>query len=75
MTNVIDLSETFGPVTPEKVLKAALSSELKEVIVVGETKDGTVYLSASTGEPRNIMWFLSAAKKLTMDAAFVEVEE
>ena len=75
MSNVIDMSETFGPITPEKVLKSALSSDLKEVIVVGETNDGTVYLSASTGEPRNIMWFLSAAKKLTMDAAFVEVEE
>jgi L-ascorbate metabolism protein UlaG (beta-lactamase superfamily) len=75
MGEVVDMAETFGPITPEKVLKAAMSSDLKEVIVVGETKDGTVYLSASTGEPRNIMWFLSAAKKLTMDAAFVEVEE
>lgn len=75
MGEVVDMAETFGPVTPEKVLKAAIASGLKEVIVVGETQDGTVYLSASTGEPRNIMWFLSAAKKLTMDAAFVEVEE
>jgi len=75
MGEVVDMAETFGPITPEKVLKAAIASNLKEVVVVGETPDETVYLAASTGEPRNIMWFLSAAKKLTMDAAFVEVEE
>lgn len=76
MGEVIELDgTTFGPVTPEKILKAALAADLKEVIVIGETKSGTIALYGSTGEAAQINWYLDCAKKLTMDACFIEGEE
>lgn len=76
MGEVIELDASFfGDITVEKVLNAALAQNLREVVVIGETQDGTVFLSSTTGEAPKIFWLCACAKKLTMDAAFVEVEE
>lgn len=76
MGEVIELNNfTTGPVPPEKILQAALAANLKEVVVIGETAEGTVTLYGSTGEAAEINWLLDCAKKLTMDACFIEVEE
>ena len=76
MGEVIELDATFfGPITAEKVLSAAMDQNLREVVVIGETQDGTVFMSSTTAEAPKIYWLCACAKKLTMDAAFVEVEE
>lgn len=76
MGEVVDYpGSTTGPVSPEKILKAALDANLKEVVVIGETQNGTIALYGSTGEAAQLNWLLDCAKKLTMDACFIEGEE
>jgi hypothetical protein len=76
MGEVVDIDAPFfGPITPEKVLKGAMAQNLREVVVIGETQDGTVFLSSTTGEAPKIFWLCACAKRLTMDAVFIEVEE
>lgn len=76
MDNVVELDTPYvGPIPPEKILKAALEHNLKEVVVIGETQRGTIALYGSSSEPGVINWYLDCAKKLTMDACFVEDEE
>lgn len=76
MGEVVDAGIPFtGPVSPEKVLNGAVAANLREVVVIGETQDGTIYLSATSGEAQKIFWLCACAQKLTMDACFIEVEE
>ena len=76
MGDVVGIEAPFyGPVKVDDVLKGALAANLKEVVVIGKTQDGTIYLSATTGEAAEINFMCDCAKKLTMDACFVEVEE
>lgn len=76
MGEVIELNNvTTGPVPPEKILQAALAANLKEVVIIGETQSGTIALYGSTGEAAQINWYLDCAKKLTMEACFIESDE
>lgn len=76
MADIVDFDAPYyGPVTPEKILQGALAKNLREVVVIGETQDGTVYLSSTTGEAQKVYWLCACAKKLTMEACFIEVEE
>lgn len=76
MGDVVELDQPFyGDIDPKKVLNGALEKDLREVVIIGEMPDGTVYLSSTTGEAPKINWLCDCAKRLTIDAVFVEVEE
>ena len=53
---------TTLPVPPENVLKGAIEQGLEDVIIVGRTKDGELYMAASTGEAPEILWLIECAK-------------
>lgn len=63
------------PVSVQDVLHGALADNLKAVVVVGETQDGSVVLMTHMDDRPEIMWLLACAKKTVMDAAFVEGDE
>ncbi len=76
MGNVVELGcVTKLDITPEKVLTAALNTGLENAIVIGETRDGTVYFSMSTADGPLINWLLDVAKRSIMDEAMVPEEE
>ena len=53
---------TTLPVPAEKVLKGALEYKLSDVIIIGKTDDGDLYLASSMPEAPEILWLLENAK-------------
>jgi len=72
MGEVIELPR---PRTVEDVLNDAHLEELQNVIVVGETPDGSTYISTSIPDAPLIMFLLLVAKRAILDSAMPEVEE
>ena len=71
MGDVIELGViTTGDIPPEKVLRAAIEANLKNVIVLGETIDGEdIHFAISTGDAPLVNWLLDAAKyKIIQDS-------
>lgn len=68
MGTVIELETvTTADIPPAKILQGALKSDLKEVVVIGQRPDGSVYFAMSTAEAPSINWLLDCAKRLLMD--------
>lgn len=62
--NVIQL---FENITPDKVLMAAIERGLTSVVVVGNTPQGTMYVSSSGDVTRkDALWLLENAKMSTL---------
>ena len=61
MDNVIPLpgfeGVTFGHIEPDKVLESAKDT-LSDVVVVGWTSEGELYLAHSSGEPGDVSLLL-----------------
>lgn len=72
MGEVIELPR---PRTVDEVLSDAHAEELKNVIIVGETPDGSTYISTSILDTPLIMFLLLVAKKAVLDQSMPEVEE
>ena len=53
---------TTLPVPAEKVLKGALEAKLADVLLIGRTDDGDLYLASSMPEAPEILWLLENAK-------------
>ena len=53
---------TTLPVPAEKVLNGALQYKLSDVIIIGKTEDGDLYLASSMPEAPEILWLLENAK-------------
>lgn len=69
MGDVVEIGcSTTARVPPEKILQGALVSSLKEVVVIGERSDGSVYFAMSTADAPEINWLLDCAKRLLMDS-------
>lgn len=61
--NVVDFpGSTTAPINPELVLTKAGETDLKEVIVLGWTKPGELYISSSSGEASDILFLMELAK-------------
>lgn len=50
-----------------KVLAGAVRAELSEVVVLGYTKDGEFYFSASEANGPDVLWLLEYAKKRLLE--------
>lgn len=50
-----------------KVLAGAARDELSEVVVLGYTKDGEFYFSASEAGGPDVLWLLEYAKKRLLE--------
>lgn len=62
MSNIINLgTEWFGKVNPDGVLRGAVG-ELSEVIVIGKTKEGNLYVAMSEPELHKQAFLLDLAK-------------
>lgn len=63
MGEVVDFG---GPTTlgipPEKILAGAMGAKLVMCLVIGETEDGEIYSSTSTGDLAEIILALELAK-------------
>lgn len=47
---------------PERILNAALSADLTEVVILGTDKDGNEYFASSQGGGPDVLWHLERAK-------------
>ena len=54
---------------PDTILAKA-TGELKEVLVIGTTKDGHQYLASSSSDAKNIIWNIETAKYMIMESIF-----
>lgn len=70
-----DVIELPRPRTVADVLNDAHAEELRNVIIVGETPDGSTYISTSISDTPLVMFLLLVAKKAILDNSMPEVEE
>ena len=49
-------------VDSQRVLQAALDAEVKEVVVIGLSKDGDFYFASSQASGPEVLWVLEKAK-------------
>lgn len=68
--NVISLVKTPEPeLSPDDVLEAA-KGQLENVVVLGENKDGTYWVSASLDEISEVVLHIEVAKRTLLDALY-----
>jgi hypothetical protein len=70
------IHQTWGTtldLNPEVVLNAAVEANLDNVIVIGWTKDGTLYFATSKTATADILLSLEAAKHSLLNQAFEEI--
>jgi len=53
-------------IPPERVLKGAIESDLQSVVVVGQEKDGKLYIASSDSDLRHNGWLLDLAKRFLL---------
>jgi hypothetical protein len=53
--------------TPESVLQLAIKESLVNVIVIGETQDGSTHISMSSNDIPLAVFLLAVAKKALLD--------
>ena len=58
---------TTLPVPAEKVLKGAIEAKLSNVLVIGTTESGELYLAGSISEAPEILWLLENAKNFILN--------
>lgn len=46
----------------ERVLNAAITADLQEVMLIGRRKDGEFYFAASFGDGGTVLWLMERAK-------------
>ena len=51
----------------ERVLDAAKDAGIEMVLVLGRTKEGELYMAASTGDAPEILWLIECAKVHILD--------
>lgn len=61
--------------TTEEVLAKALKENLRNVIVIGETQDGSTHISTSIADIPLAVFLLVIAKRAMVDSSMPEVEE
>lgn len=59
---------------PDAILTAAVD-KLKEVLVIGTTKDGNQYLASSSGDAKEMLWHLETAKFMIMESIFYSEDD
>lgn len=64
---VVFPGQTVNPIPPEQILDESNKSGLREVLVIGWTKDDELYLSSSTGKAAEMIFLLELAKTAIMD--------
>ena len=70
MSNVINLRlDTTVDIPCEKVLTAAIESDLESVIVIGRTKDGELYTSCSRADIAPAILDIELTKRRMLDWA------
>lgn len=57
---------TMG-VPPSRVAQGALDADLKQVVVIGEEEDGSLYLASSSGNNAENLWLIEVAKKFILE--------
>lgn len=65
MAEVIKLVQN-GTLPADKVLAAAQAEGLTEVVVLGWSKDGTMYLKTSYTDGPNVLWLLEQARDIIL---------
>lgn len=69
MGEVVELPvATSLDIPAERILKAAMESNLESVIVIGRDAEGNDYLATSTADGAEIVWSLELAKKYILEA-------
>lgn len=67
-SNVIILPViTTLPLPPQRVLEAAIRSDLELAIVVGVTKAGEPYVASTEGYKPDVLWHLAQAQRLLLE--------
>ena len=59
---------------PDTILQKAIG-ELKEVLIIGTTKDGNQYLASSSADAKNMLWHLETAKFMIMESIFYSEDD
>jgi hypothetical protein len=73
--DIIELGNRSTDQNPENILNRAMAANLKNIIVIGESPDGSVYFNISASDIPLNNWLLDCAKKALLDNSFPEVEE
>ena len=58
---------TIGEIPVEKVLEAAKSAGLENVLVVGRKINGSMYMASSTGDNKEILWLIENLRHYLME--------
>ena len=66
---ILNVNTTLD-VPSERVLEAALKSELKNVIVIGFDTDHHLYFASSMGDCGDTLWWIEIAKKRLLETEF-----
>lgn len=68
--NVIDLPVITSLKLPaERILKAALKSDMSDAVVIGYDKDGKFYFSSTIPDGGEVLWLLELTKRKLLEAA------
>jgi hypothetical protein len=57
-------------IDPERILNRALAEEPESILVVGWSKDGSLYFDRSMASLPEALWLMEMAKKILLDASF-----
>ena len=52
-----------------RVLASAAGAKLKDVIVIGRTEDGNLYLGSSSPDGAEVIWLMELTKRLIFETA------
>ncbi len=53
----------YGDIDPDVALRVCVGKGLREVVIIGEQQDGSLYVGSSTSNKPLINWLLDLAKK------------
>lgn len=68
--NVTEFPGTTRLKTPvPRVLASAAGARLKDVVVVGRTEDGNLYLSSSSPDGPEVVWLMKLAERFIFETA------
>ena len=60
---------------PADTILSEAIGHLDDVVIIGTTKDGNQYFSASSTESKNLLWHLETAKFMLMESIFYGDEQ
>lgn len=68
MGEVVDLDvDTCLPIPSEKLLRAAIDGEVRDVVILGYDSDGQLWFSSADSDVGHVLWLIELGRRYLLD--------